>query len=79
MKLSDKKTGDSCIITGTELPPSLQHRLEALGMTLQTPVTVLNRKGDGVMIVKLRGSRYALGGNITRNISVTDQNSREQN
>ena len=31
-------------------------------------VTVLNRKGQGILIIKLRGSRFALGYNITKNI-----------
>lgn len=37
-------------------------------MTHGAKVTVLNRKGQGILIIKLRGSRFALGYNITKNI-----------
>lgn len=39
-------------------------------MTDKAPVTVLNRKGKGILIIKLRGTRFALGYNITKNIEV---------
>ena len=38
----------------------LERRLEALGMTRQTAISVLNRKGKGILIIKLRGTRFAL-------------------
>ena len=50
----------------------LERRLEALGMTNGTQVSVLNRKGKGIMIIKLRGTRFALGYNITRSIEVEE-------
>lgn len=52
------------------LPFETQRRLEALGMTSRAPVTVINRKGKGILIIKLRGTRFALGVNITKNITV---------
>ncbi len=39
-------------------------------MTSEARLSVLNRKGQGIMIIKLRGTRLALGYNITRNIMV---------
>ena len=39
-------------------------------MTKETPVSVVNRKGRGILIIKLRGTRFALGYNITKNIEV---------
>lgn len=48
----------------------MERRLEALGMTKNTPVSVVNRKGRGILIIKLRGTRFALGYNITKNIEV---------
>ena len=47
-----------------------ERRLEALGMTDRTRISVLGRKGRGILIVKLRGSRFALGAAITHNIEV---------
>lgn len=47
-------------------------RLQALGMIVSTPITVLQRKGKGTMIIDLRGTRFALGDKITRNIEVEE-------
>ena len=70
MKLSDAEKGGRYIVEKIDLPFEMQRRLEALGMTDRTPVSVLNRKGGGILIIKLRGTRFALGYNITRNIEV---------
>ena len=52
------------------LPINMEKRLEALGMTKGTSVAVLNSKNKGVLIVKVRGTRFAFGRNITKNIVV---------
>ena len=70
MYLKDVETGGTCVVESMTLPFELERRLEALGMTTGTPVSGLNRKGKGIMIIKLRGTRFALGYNITRNIEV---------
>lgn len=70
MLLKDVQIGQTCIVESIHLPFQLERRLEALGMTRKTPVTVQNRKGKGILIIKLRGSRFALGYNITKNIQV---------
>ena len=70
MLLKDAKIGDTCIVEEIHLPFQMERRLEALGMTRQTPISILNRKGKGIMIIKIRGPRYALGYNITKNIEV---------
>lgn len=57
-------------MTAIHLPENMERRLEALGMTLGTSVDVLNRKGKGILIIRLRGTRFALGYNITKNIQV---------
>lgn len=72
MYLKDAQVGDVCVVRGLSLPFEMERRLEALGMTKGTRVSVLNRKGKGIMIIKLRGTRFALGCNITRNIEVRE-------
>lgn len=72
MLLKDIDTGQSCIIEKIDLPFQMERRLEALGMTKGTSVSVLNRKGKGIMIIKLRGSRFALGCQMTKNITVQE-------
>ena len=70
MLLKEIDTGQSCVVEKMNLPFQMEQRLQALGMTKGTTVSVLNRKGKGIMIVKLRGTRLALGYNMTKNITV---------
>ncbi len=70
MLLKDAKIGETYIVEQIHLPFQLERRLEALGMTNETPVSILNRKGKGILIIKLRGTRFALGYNIAKNIEV---------
>ena len=70
MYLSDGKKETQYIVKDIGLPPGIEKRLEALGMTRGTSVTVLNSKSKGILIVKVRGTRFALGRNITEHISV---------
>ena len=72
MYLKDAQIGRNYIVEKIGLPFQLERRLEALGMTNKTPVSVLNRKGKGILIIKLRGTRFALGYNITKNIEVKE-------
>lgn len=70
MSLSEGRIGRSYQVEKIDLPVNLEKRLEALGMTCGTSVAVLNSKSRGVLIVKVRGTRFALGRNITKNILV---------
>ena len=45
-------------------------KLEALGMTEGTSILVLNAKSRGTLIVNVRGTRFALGRGITKQITV---------
>lgn len=70
MLLKDAQIGKTYVVQKISLPFQMERRLEALGMTKETPVSILNRKGKGILIIKLRGTRFALGYNITKNIEV---------
>ena len=70
MYLCDGKIGNNYKVSDIELTTKMEKRLEALGMTRGTSVDVLNSKSPGVLIVKVRGTRFALGRNITKNILV---------
>lgn len=72
MLLKDARVGDTCTVLKIDLPFETKRRLEALGMTTGTPVQVINRKGRGILIIRLRGTRFALGYNITRHIAVQE-------
>ena len=70
MYLCDGKVGNHYKVSNIELPANIEKRLEALGMTRGTSVAVLNSKSQGILIVKIRGTRFALGRNISKNIVV---------
>ena len=72
MLLKDVPTGQKCIIENIQLPFQMERRLEALGMTKHTPLSILNRKGKGIMIIRVRGSRFAVGYDITKQIEVEE-------
>lgn len=72
MLLKDVQAGQKCIVESIKLPFQMERRLEALGMTRHTPLSILNRKGKGIMVIRLRGSRFALGYNITKQIEVEE-------
>lgn len=48
----------------------VQRRLEALGILEGTRVQVLNQKKSGSTIIRVRGTRWALGHDIARGIEV---------
>ena len=77
MYLNEAKVGRNYTGEKIELPFETTRHLEALGMTDNTPVSVLNRKGKGVLIVKFRGTRFAFGSNITKKIEVKEADERE--
>lgn len=70
MRLNEGTAGNGYRVKGTSLPLHLAKRLEALGMTRDAVITIVNRKGRGIMVVKIRGTRFALGEKITEQIQV---------
>ena len=72
MRLCSGNIGGTYFVESMDLPENLSRRLEALGFTKGTSVSILNRKGKGILIVKFRGSRFAFGKNISGNIEVKE-------
>ncbi len=70
MTLDKGKPGEEYTVTALSLPEAVEHRLEALGMTLGTKISVLENTSGGIMVVKVRGTRFAVGRGITRKIEV---------
>ncbi|MCI2061421.1 MAG: FeoA domain-containing protein [Eubacteriaceae bacterium] len=73
MTLDLGKPGSTYIIKGMKLPQTIEKHLEALGMTYGTKVDVLNNKSKGTLIIKVRGTRFAVGRGISGNIEVSDR------
>ena len=71
MKLNDGAVNSTyrvVAIEGLELP--VERRLEAIGLTSGTNVTILNKKKKGAVIVNVRGTRFAVGFHIAQGIEI---------
>ncbi len=72
MKLYEGQKGNTLQVIRMDLPLQLERRLEVLGMLEGTQVSVVNRKKKGSMIIKIRGTRFAVGQNITEHVEVNE-------
>lgn len=72
MKLNEGEIGKNYVVTGVLVRTQVARRLEALGVNERTPVTVLNKKGSGSLIIKVRGTRLALGRQIAEGIAIEE-------
>lgn len=73
MTLRDGKMGESYRVQGLNLPRAARIRLEALGMTGGTSVLIMNKKRSGSMVIKVRGTRFAVGSSIAQSITVDER------
>lgn len=71
MTLQEGNGGSQYVVRGIELPVGLERRLEALGLIEGSTVAVLRKKRRGAMIIKVRGTRFAVGLGISSHIAVT--------
>lgn len=57
----------------------LERRLEALGLTEGSRITILNNNKQGALTAKFRGTRFALGKRIAEGIEIREVSEDEQN
>lgn len=72
MKLYEGLVGRTYTVTSVLVSDTITRRLEALGVNEQTPLTILNKKGSGTLIIKIRGTRLALGRKIAEGIEMKE-------
>ena len=72
MKLREGEIGKSYEVCSVNVEEAVTRRLEALGDNERTEVSVLNKKRSGTMIIKVRGTRLALGRKIAEGILVKE-------
>ena len=72
MKLYEGKIGRTYIVESVLVEQKITRRLEALGVNEQTPITIMNKKGSGTLIIKMRGTRLALGRRIAEGIDMRE-------
>lgn len=77
MKLREGEIGKTYEVCSVDVEEAITRRLEALGVNEKTPVKVLNKKRSGTMIIKVRGTRLALGCRITDGIRVKEAEGHE--
>lgn len=70
MTLAGTEVGVPVRVDAISLPEKLKRRLQMLGLTKGTSITVLRRKRNGAVIFYVRGTRYAAGKNIAQGIFV---------
>ncbi len=72
MKLNEGQIGHTYLVEGVAVDETLARRLAALGVNDMTPVTILNKKGGGSVIFKVRGTRLAVGRRISDGVLIRD-------
>lgn len=72
MKLHEGEIGKTYIVYSVMVDDTITRRLEALGVNEMTPVTLMNKKGSGTVIIKVRGTRLALGRRISAGIEIRE-------
>ena len=70
MKLNEGEVGKTYLVKNVIADAAITRRLEALGVNELTPVSVLNKKGSGSVIFKVRGTRLAVVKRISDGILV---------
>ncbi len=72
MTLSEGIPGKEYEVISVDVNEKVGRRLEALGLIHGTKTEVLNRKRNGTLIFKARGTRLAVGKEISRGIRVKE-------
>ncbi|HBN11762.1 MAG TPA: ferrous iron transport protein A [Ruminococcus sp.] len=74
MKLTMGKAGGRYIVSDVSLRKDTENRLEALGLISGSYVEIISRKHSGTMIIRIRGTRFAIGKDIADGIIVEGDN-----
>lgn len=72
MTLLDVKIGNYYIVEALKLEKATEMRLESLGLTEGTTITIQNNKKSGSVIFIVRGTRLAIGKEIAKSILVRE-------
>lgn len=72
MTLYDGEVDNTYEVDSVNVEQGITRRLEALGINEGTNVQILNRKNHGAMVIKVRGTRLALGKSITKKIQIRE-------
>lgn len=72
MNVSQAQKGRTYLVKKVNLEGNIERRLEMIGMTDQVKLMVLNKKNQGAVIIKVRGTRFAIGKEIADAIEIEE-------
>lgn len=72
MNVSQAQKGRTYLVKKVNLEGNIERRLEMLGMTDQVKLMVLNKKNQGAVIIKVRGTRFSIGKEIADAIEIEE-------
>ena len=70
MTILEGKVKHDYIVTDIVINETVMRRLESLGNNSGTKLQMINQKKNGTVIVKVRGTRWAIGRDIAGGIQV---------
>lgn len=73
MRISDCLVGKTYVVKEIGLGLEVKRRLEILGMTINSTVEIVNSKRSGTKIIKVRGTRFAIGKKFAEGIEVLEK------
>ena len=79
MRISDCLVGKTYIGKEIGLGLEVKRRLEILGMTINSTVEIVNSKRSGTKIIKVRGTRFAIGKKFAEGIEVVEKQAELEN
>ena len=72
MTLKQGKNNHTYLVRSIDIEMQLERRLEALGLTEGSLITILNNDKKGSLTAKFRGTRFAFGRRIADHIEVME-------
>lgn len=79
MTILEGKVKHDYIVTDIVINETVMRRLESLGINSGTKLRMMNQKKNGTVIVKVRGTRWAMGRDIAGGIQVVPAEEEEAN
>lgn len=77
MTLKQGKSNHTYRVESLHTALDLERRLEALGLTEGSHITILNNQKKGALTARFRGTRFAIGRQIAERILVSEVSSCE--
>ena len=74
MVLYEGKIGEVYRIIDTNINDKIKRRLEVMGLTNGTQIEILNKNMNSSLILKVRGTRFAISKKIAKGIEVIMRN-----